>query len=312
MSERHDQAPPPPPPQPPTGAPQSLTLDGIVEGRVADATALGAAVEALSSCGAGRFRLEITGGRFNVLPEETQASGTRFDEDAQAAFVTALEQVLAAASPGSIGTTLRCTLVYPDQVAETLFAMRGSRLEPLTRRRARGASDAPPLPGSGAPPLGTPMPRRQLLLLAPLLLLAGAMVAWQAGWVERVLAARAEDLRTDPGPFGAMLQVEAARSWGNYEIVLRRGDDYPATPEQLTRRRDASTDLAGRAATAVVGDGGELFVQLRDEHGDLLAEQRAELRPLLTDAEGKVLVRLPGRISAQTVRLSLDSGKAPK
>lgn len=310
MNER-DQA--PPPRQLPTGAPHGIGIDGILEGRVANAVALGAAVEALGACGAGRFRLEITGGRFNVLPEETTLAGTTFDQHAQAAFVAALQQVLDAAAPGSIVTTLRCTLHYAEQIAETLFVVRGGQLEPLTRLRARGSGDAPPLPGAdGTPARGPALPRRQLLLITPLLLLAGALVAWQTGWIDRVLAARAEDLATDGGPFGAMLQVEARRSWGNYEIELRRGADYPTTPDELTRRRDASGDLAARAATTLVGDGGQLFVQLRAADGALLAERRAELRPLLADAQGKVVLQLPGQITAHTVRLSLASGQAPK
>ncbi|MCB9877444.1 MAG: hypothetical protein H6835_07585 [Planctomycetes bacterium] len=296
---------------PPTGAPQQLVVEGILDGRVADAAALRATVHLLSAAGAGRFRLEVTGGRFNVLPEDTQVPGAAFDEDAQATFLQTLQKVVDAAAPGSVETTLRCKMVYADQVAETLFVLQAGQLEPLTRRRPRSVGDAPPLPHD-EPAAEMQVRRRELMWVAPVLLLLGAFIAWQTGWIDRVLAARADAIACETGPFGDMLAVAASREWGNYVVTLQRGPGYPETPEALARRRDASQDLTSRAATELVGDGGELFVQLLDAQGEVLAERRTDLRALLAAADGKREVTLPGRIAAHTLRLGLASGKAPK
>ncbi|MCK5942896.1 MAG: hypothetical protein KAI24_13045, partial [Planctomycetes bacterium] len=208
-------------------------------------------------------------------------------------------------------TTLRCKLVYRDEVAETLFVVRGAQVEPLTRRRPKTAQDAPSLPSvQDEAALG--MRRKELLWIAPLLLVLGAVFAWQSGYVDRVLAVRAEEITQDSGPFGDMLQFRIERSWGNYVVTLTRGAGFPTTKEMLEIRKEASSELVEQAACDVVGNGGQLFVQLLDESGEVLVAGRTELRPLLTDADGEVLVRLPGQMSAATVRLSLSAGKKSK
>jgi hypothetical protein len=296
---------------PPSGAPEGLVVEGSLDGRVADAGALRAAVDDLGRAGAGSFRADVTGGRFSLLPVDTHVPAGRFDEDAQAAFVERLQRVVAAAQPGSVETNLRCKLVYRDQVAETLFVVRAGVVEPITRRRPRAADDGGALPpGHAADRL--PVRRRELLWLAPVLLIVGLLVAWQSGWIDRVLAARAEGLQLDTGPFTDLLAITTERAWGNYAVELRRGAGYPTTPAALAARRDGSADLTERAACEVVGDGGALFVQLLRDDGEVLDEARVELRVLLADPAGVATARLPGRIAATGVRLSLSEARKPK
>jgi hypothetical protein len=295
----------------PRGAPEGLVVEGILDGRVADAEALHAAVDELGRAGAGSFRADVTGGRFSLLPDDTHVPPDRFDEDAQATFVERLQRVVGAALPGSVETNLRCKLVYRDQVAETLFVVRGGVVEAITRRRPRTVGDAQALP-PGDVAARLPVRRRELVWLAPVLLLVGLLVAWQSGWIDRVLAARADGLRLDTGPFVDMLAITTERSWGVYSVELRRAAGYPTTPAELAARRDGSANLTERAACEVVGDGGTLFVQLMSDDGQVLDEARVELRALLTDPAGVTTARLPGRMAASGVRLSLSEGRKPK
>ncbi len=300
----------PPPLQPPTGVPLAAFVEGLLDGRVGDAEALQAAIARLQNAGAGPFRAEVLGGRFSLLPAATQVPGAPFDEAAQARFLQALQGVAAAAAPGSVETNLRCRLVYAEVVAETLFVVRNGTLEPLTRVRPRTAEDGLGVPRAPAVPFG--LRRRELLFAAPLLLLAGGIVAWQSGWIDRVLAARAEQLRTDTGPFGAMLQLRVDPAWGDYRVTLARGAEYPANASALAARRDGTEDLVVRAAIAAVGDGGAIFVQLLGPDDKVLAEHRTELRPLLTSADGTIEAKLPGAMQATAVRLSLSKASEPK
>lgn len=305
MTEPHEGA------TPPVGAPRSLIVDGIVDGRVLDAQALRGAVQRLSECGAGSFRVDITGGRFNMLPVDTHVPPEGFDAASQSNFLDRLQELVDAAQPNSIETTLRCKLVYDEEVAETLFVVRGSAVEPVTRRRPKTVQDAPALPQMDSEaPLG--MRRKELLWIAPLLLVLGVVFAWQSGYIDRVLAARAEEIQKDTGPFGDMIAVDIERAWGNYTATLTRGGGFPATPDALAKRKEASQDLTEQAACGVVGDGGQLFVQLLGDNGKVLEAVRTELRPLLTDVDGEVKVRLPGKMSVTTVRLSLSAGKKSK
>ncbi|HEX6811673.1 MAG TPA: hypothetical protein VF384_08635 [Planctomycetota bacterium] len=288
------------------GAPVGLLIEGILDGRTAAAEPLLAASAALSACGAGSFRCEITGGRFTLMPRETRVPAAAFDEAAQTRFLEALHGVVAAAAPGSVESNLRCRLIYGQEVAETLFVVRGPRIEPVTRRRPRSPADGDVVATpAAAPAFG--LRRRDLVVIAPLLLLAGVLVLWQTGWIDRVLAARAESLAIDTGPFGSMLAAKIERSWGNYVVELRRGPEYPATPRQLQERRDRLEGLTERAACEAIGNGGDLFVQVLDATGNVLAETRVELRLLLGDEQGVVAARLPGLIGAARVRLSMSA-----
>lgn len=295
---------------PPTGVPLAAFVEGLLDGRVADGNLLVTATAALGQAGAGAFRCDIQGGRFTLLPLETRIAGG-FDTAAQARFLQALEQVLAGAQPGTVEGNLRCRLVHADEVTETLFVVRGDRLEPLTRRRPRTPADAvDTLPREPQLPLGLRL--REVAWAAPILLLVGLVFAWQSGWIDRVLAARAEALRVDAGPFGSMLATTVERSWGNYEVSLRRGADYPATPQAVEERQKLQTEHAERTALGIVGDGRDLFVQLLGGEQQVLAEGRADVRPLLAAADATVVVKLPGRMGATGLRLSIVQAPRPK
>ncbi|MFT4515319.1 MAG: hypothetical protein ACI89X_004095 [Planctomycetota bacterium] len=306
-----------PPNLPPKGAtptgdtPAALLVEGILDGRVLNEDTLRRAVDELSKCGAGAFRLDVTGGRFNILPAETHVPAGQFDTAAQSNFLDRLQGVVDAAQPGSVETTLRCKLVFEEEVGETLFVVNGHQIEPVTRRRPRTAQDAIPMPtAEGEGMLG--MRRRELMWLAPVLLLVGLFAAWQSGWIDRVMAARAEEVQTETGPFREMIDVKLERSWGNYYVTLARGATYPATPEALATLREGSETLPEQAACDLVGNGGELYVQIVNKDGKVVAETRTELRTLLTDEEGKTKVKLAGTMSAHHVSLSLSTGKKGK
>lgn len=289
------------------GTPLAAFVDGLLDGRVADAARLRAAADALGRAGAGAFRCEVHGGRFSVLPVETRIA-VPFDVAAQERFLAALHELAAAAAPGSVETNLRCRLVYADEVAETLFVVRGQAVEPLTRRRPRTAADGADV-APAAPTVLAFVRRREIAWLAPALLVLAALAAWQSGWVDRVLAARAEALRVDSGPFGAMLATSVQRSWGDYEVTLRRGVEYPATPQAVAERLAKLSDTAQHAACSIVGDGRDLYVQLLDQDGAVLAETRAEVRTLLAAVDGSAVARLPGRMRAASLRLAIAAAK---
>jgi hypothetical protein len=295
----------------PSGTPLALLVEGILDGRARDTAALHRASSALSQCGAGTFRCEISGGRFTVMPQETHVAAGGFDEAAQTRFLDALREVVAAAAPRSVESNLRCRMIFAADVAETLFVVQNDEVEPMTRVRPRTpADDAMVAPTMADLPLG--LRRREVLVLAPMLLLLGLLVAWWTGWVDRVLAARAESLTLVNGPFGALLDVRAGRQWGNYRIEVRRGAEYPATPQALAERRDHSESLTARAACELVGNGGELFVQSLDGDGKVLDQARIELRPLLGTADAVVETKLPGRMQAATLQLSLSTAPKPQ
>src|SRR5690606_34777262 len=140
----------------------------------------------------------------------------------------------------SVESNLRCRMVYAADVVETLFVVRRGEVEAVSRVRPRTPADDELLAPAALVTGLANVRRRELVFAAAALLLVGLVAAWWSGWIDRVLAARAESLRIDTGPFGAMLAVGVERSLGNYRVELRRGPEYPATPEALAERREGS------------------------------------------------------------------------
>jgi hypothetical protein len=288
----------------PQGAPLAAFLDGVLDGRIGDAAKLRAAAAALDHAGAGAFQCEVTGGRFTLLPIATTVAQP-FGADAQERFLAALQAIATAASPGSLEGNLRCKLVWADEVAETLFVARGGTLEPVTRRRPRVATDEVPAPPTRGRLVG--VRRREILWLVPVLALVAGAALWQSGVFARLFAAPAASLRTDSGPFDDLLALAIDSAAGDYEVTLRRGAGYPGTPQALAVRAAALTDLERRAACNLVGDGGDVYLELVDVAGAVLATTRIELRALLLAPDATVPARLPGHASADAVRLAIAS-----
>ncbi len=286
----------------PEGAPIVVEWNGILEGRADDVRAVSAAVDALSACGKAKFVCEITGARFSMLPRDTTVQGAGFDEDAQSRFFAALEQLVAKAHPGSVESTLRSKMVYGTQVAETLFAVRQGALAPVTRLRPRLEGEGAAVDGGSPRAL---LRRREALWIAPLLVVLASVLVWRNGLLDRILAARAETLAIETGPFGETLALSVTRSFGNYEVEIRRGASYPKDPSELTALRERAGSLVDRAAVDAVGDGGVAWVLVCNRDGNVRSASRCELRALLADPAAKTIVKVHGALDATTVRLSL-------
>jgi hypothetical protein len=299
-------APEGPPQGPPKGPPQYARFDGILEGRRDAIGPLEAAVHELRALPGIEADLLVEAGRFSVLLDDRPIRG---GAPGQEQLLAALQRLVeASAEPEAVESTLRCTRVYDDRVVETVFAplrgtMRGvSRVRAVTgedRERAPRVEPAPGLPRFA---------RRQLAVIVPLVVIAFSLLVWRSGLVDRVFAASATEVTTAAGPFGRMLAVEVGANWGNYEVTVRRGVDYPESADAVRALIEDAVTSADRAAINAVADGGRVFAQLRDDGGTALAFVELELRPLLSAADATVVAYLPGRMSARTVALSLDRG----
>ncbi|MCA8952415.1 MAG: hypothetical protein KDE27_23090, partial [Planctomycetes bacterium] len=212
---------------------------------------------------------------------------------------------------GAVESTLRCTMVYDREVAETLFRgvlppPAGAGVEPLTRVRPLAAGDQPPELPSQPAPWRTMLRRREVAIVVPLLILAVGLSAWRSGLLDRLLAASARGLELRTGAFGDLLALEAESSWGDYEVALRRGPGYPTTSAAWEARQREAVDEADRLPARLVREGQEIWVQLCDDDGEVLAETGANLRALVAAADGVVEVRVPGRMNATRIVLSVE------
>ena len=229
-----------------------------------------------------------------------------------ARFVELLDEIVdSSARPEDVESTVRCVEVYADGAVETLFAVTEGRARPVSQVRALEPDDLAvrPVEEPSAEILG--LGQRQAALLAALLVLAFGLVAWSTGWVDRVRAAAVEEIVVEPGEFEGLLEAELLGSWGSYKVVLKRGPDFPTTPEELTRLEEAAPSLTRAAAVRAAGEGGEVFLALVTAEDELLDEVEADLGPLLGEGPVSLEATLDGHPGAVELVLGVHTRREP-
>lgn len=282
-------------------------MDGIIDGRVAAAEIMRAAVKKANESGYSRLILEIDGGRFSILPEAAPIPASRMTPARRAAFFDGLCELVAACD-GPAESTLRSTEVFDGVVHETLFVPGpdGRSLRALTRERPATPEDlARAGPGPGPRPA---IPARLVVILMPLVIVAIGLMAWTGGWIDRAFLTEASSIRTDTAVFGDLLSLEVTNSWGDHVVWLRRGRAYPRILADIERLRQEAGDPARRLVVDVVADGGPIWLRLEDKDGRGLAASRVDLRALVESDVSTVRVRLPGHRQAARVRIALAAG----
>jgi len=285
---------------------------GLLDGRRGDDARLQQAVADGNRLGLARIDLDLDGGRFTVLFDDNAVGGDAMTPEKAEGLLAVLNEVVAAsAEPGGVESTLRCTEVYADGAVDTLFTASGGAVECLSRPRELGAEDRTHAPREAPPLIELPrMGRRQALGLLALLLVTFGLLGWRYGVVDIVAGRSADALEIDPGPFGDTLAIEVASHWGKYRVTLRRGDDWPADTAAAQALIDGAGDVEAGAAMRAVADGRGIWVQVRDGQGRVLESAEVELARLMRadEDERKVEVTLPGRYSARSLTLGLESG----
>lgn len=303
----------------PTGPPAYGWFDGVLEGKVADPEKLNSFAGDWEGMFKGGSPLDIQGSRFSFMPSDAVIEGTKLGTEQQEAVLELLHRIEGeAVVPNSLESTLRCTLVYEDQVVETLFGALEGDLRSASRARPVNAEDHARCVKSGVIPdsvrsLGL---SRGLFVGVFTLLLFGLSV-WRAGWLDQARAVPAEELELDAGTFEGLLVIEVEQRLGGYEVKVRRGDEFPVDPAATKSLTEAATDNLRVASIEVVSSGDSVYLQLVDsnhlEDGEavtrVLGEVELELRVLLVDEDAGADAWLKGRSAATGCRLSLASGR---
>lgn len=282
--------------------PLTVTFDGLLEGTVRDQQRFELALDGLRECGPPSFDLSREGNRRSLLVGDEQHPGEIFTRAHWQRLVGQITEVVASFdAEHEIGSTLRCTECLPRQLRETLFLCDDAQLRIVARTRPRPADDA--LADADEAPL--PHRRLQALLTLALLLLAAVLLLWRNGTLFRLGSAVAEPLKLESGGSSDLVAATVSESWGTYQVVLHRGQGYPATPQALAKRLDAARTLEDRAMTTMIANGADLYLVLED--GDLrpLSTTTISLRPLLAADDGQAVAAIPGDVRARHLRLAL-------
>jgi hypothetical protein len=302
ISLEHGSAPPP------GGELRFAWFDGILEGPRGDDEALRAAESRLAALGIVRAAVQTEGTRFNLLIDDDALPGPRFEAVRDRVFDAVQAIVAAAHDQGEVESTLRLTEVYADGTREMLLGVIGRDLRPVWRDRATTQADLMHLPGGEPTPPELQVGRRNLALAFAAFLMLSGLVAWQSGWVGRMLVADVGEIAVDAGPFAGVLACRIEKRFGRYEVFIEPGPDYPRSPDAVEALRGKSSDLERRAAIDVVAGGGELYVRLERADGVVLEARRLRTATLLGGAAAQREV-LDGRISGARIALALSDGR---
>jgi len=292
-------------------APRFGRMDGIVDGRVGDVAAARAAVRKANESGYARLSLEVDGGRFSILPDAARIPAGQMTDARRAAFFDGLRDFVAACD-GPAESTLRCTEVFDHVVRETLFLTDPVErsLRAWTRERPVSEQDHALNPGDRV--IRRALPKRLMVMLVALVLVATGLLAWTGGWIDRMCSADAANVRTDTSVFGDLLSIDINGSWGDYVVSFRRGRSYPLTLDDIERLRQTARQPARRVAVDAVAGGDAIWLRLEDKDGRGLAASRIDLRSLVESKDDAVRVRLPGRREAARIRLALSAGEVTR
>ena len=259
---------------------QELLFGGILEVRGGEHEELQRIVSRINGIGLAQAELDADGGRHSILFDDRPVPGSKATPDALDQLVDSLQQLIDASDDAhSAESTLHCSAIHPGEVVETLIAIEDGRVHPVSRIRPRLVEE------TAHAPVQT-VAWRKVVPLGLALLVAFGLIAWQSGYLDRVLSAAPAQLEIDNGAFGERLFVTIDRAWGNYEITVARGADYPATVDAIAAERAAAKERALQLAISILADGATVYVQLLVAVGGVLEAAPVELRALVEDPKG--------------------------
>ncbi len=282
---------------PPAGTPTYAWFGGVVEGaRSGDDGPLYAAASAIERLRLGRADLEIEGSRFTLLLTGDSISGDRLDDSTKQQFISALEYLVrVAGTERPLESTLRCTEVHSDRTVETLFAFEARRVRPLSRVREVDSQDRRhALRSPEAIPELLSLGRRRALMVAAILFVIGALAIWQSGIIDQLRSVDPNGLPVMTTEFGERLSVRVVRSYGNYQVEIRRGPMFPDSDQKLDIWEERSSGGRERVARLALAGEGTAYVHLLGEGSMGLETVRVDLRPLIFLEHGVVVASLRG------------------
>lgn len=284
-------------------------FEGLLEGAKGDPADFAAIVARIEALGLGAAKLDLDARRARLLLAEERVDAQRLTDTARRDLLSRLQDFLdATIEPRQAESTLRCTEVFATRTRETVFKPIAGEVQCVARVRPKSLQDDARIPSILAPTTLAGLSLGTVGVLLAVVLVAFGGLAWQSGWVDRALAAEAESITLDAGPFEGLLVPTLDKHWGDYVVRLKRGPKFPETIEAVKTLEAETTNLAQRACIRAVADGAKIWAILRDSSGEALGSREVDLRPLVGQSDAVAEAKLPGRFGATKLVLSLDSG----
>lgn len=284
-------------------------FDGIIEGRRTDDAVLQEGINSLNNVGLVHLDPEFDGGKFSLLADNMILPENRLTEARKEEFVSELSKLVTGmGSDSNIESTLRCSIVNGKNVEETIFAIQKGRLKPIARERDAVPSDfarQSSLNHDSAITSILPADKRLALLMLGLGAFLLIFMAWHSGLVQRFTSPLADDVTVEYGSLVGLVHMKVESSWGDYNITITRGPDYPVDKQKLEELLARDESMEVRASINAVSDGGMIYVRSISANDKVIFEKPVSLRRLIAGKDESVQTTLPGHMNTRAISLAL-------
>jgi len=283
----------------------TIVLDGMVEGTLpgvdSPETWLRDWVSLAAQAGF-RFSLEIEGGRFSLLADETPlaASGIGPDPaDTLREALSALFSGLPQADRGSVFSTVRSVEYKPGAETQTLYTANQDGTVSVEQRTLETQTVSPEKPLTREQKLiGALVAVGVLLVVLVVLALTGVLQSISRDFWQAIVPLDTAGIEVDTSAFGERLgSGEVTMAPGGQRmlvVVLERGDEYPESPADLEKAFAEAADLGERLALEALARG-YVRCEVFDANGKFYAQKTCRVKDLARVDEVEVLVPLPRR-----------------
>jgi len=283
----------------------TIVLDGMVEGTLpgvdSPETWLRDWVSLAAQAGF-RFSLEIEGGRFSLLADETPLASSGIGPDpadtlreALAAFFSGLPQ----ADRGAVFSTVRSVEYKPGAETQTLYTANPDGTVSVEQRTLQTQTVSPEKPLTREQKLiGALVAVGVLSVVLVVLALTGVLQSVSRDFWQAIVPVDTAGIEVDTSAFGGRLgsgEVKVAPGGQRMlVVVIKRGDEYPESPADLEKALAEAADIGERLAIEALARG-YVRCEVFDDKGGFHAQRLCRIKDLAEDDSVTVHAPLPRR-----------------
>lgn len=278
----------------------TITLDGLVEGRLGDDEAAGrlrewtAFVDQLGV----KFNLDINGGQFSLLPDDAPKSTANLGDAPERSIADALEQLVAALPEDArphVFSTLRSAEYRPGEEVQSIYGIGVDGKVEVQRRVVNAQTVAPPEPIDLKTKIR--MVLSGLVVALAILGIASFFVPVGDLWgeaMDTITPMSSDELLIEMTALDGLIAMEeevAVTSARRLKLTIVRGPGFPADHAALEQMIADETDASKRLAMEALLRG-YVRVEMYDKEGKFIGTSELRIADLFRQPKLPALIQL--------------------
>lgn len=278
----------------------TITLDGLVEGRLGDDEAAGRLrewVEFIGQLGL-RFNLDVNGGQFSLLPDDAPKSTANLGDVPERSIADALEQLVTALPEDvrpHVFSTLRSAEYRPGEEVQAIYGIGVDGKVDVQRRVVDAQTVAPPEPIDMRTKVR--MALSGLVVALAILGIASFFVDFGDLWgqtMDTITPMSPDEMAIEMTAFEGLIAMEeevAIAGGRRLKMTLVRGPEFPADRKALEKMIAAESDAGKRLAMEALLRG-YIRVEMYDKEGKYYHHAELRIADLFRQPKLPALIQL--------------------